>query len=150
MYEIARKHCGEKGEWQITLKKLYEKSGALSEIKHFRAAVRGLVENDHLPEYRITFDNESDKVSFHYREAVEKPQTKDNDTQGNLFSGSPLSDSIPPDLLEDVKKVVGVRLDYHLLWYEFIGWRGSKTAKNPRGAFIGFCQKKVAKEMKMR
>ena len=148
VYEIARKHCGEKSQWSISLKKLYEKSGALSASKHFRSAVRSLVENDHLPEYRISFDAETDIVTFTYRAATIVDST-DKEEQGDLFGGSSLQDSIQPDLLEDVKQVVGVGLDYHQLWHEFRQWKGSKNAKNPRGAFIGFCQKKAASAMRI-
>lgn len=144
VYEIARKHCGSQAVWKITLEKLYAKSGALSEIKHFRAALRKLSEHNHLPDYTVSHSKESDLVTFYNRNT----ETLDhgNDTQENLFSDSSVSNTIPPDLLDDVRNVVGIGPDYYGLWEEWNAWKGSKNANDRRGAFIGFCQKKTSKK----
>ena len=64
IYEVARKHCGEQTQWSVGLKLLLYKSGSQSDLKKFRLMIRNLVDNDHLPDYRVTFDTETDKVTF--------------------------------------------------------------------------------------
>ena len=144
IYEIARKHCERKKKWEISIKKLHMKSGSVARLNHFRNTIKKLSQSNHLPEYLVKFDSEKDLVTFHYRGATAVIEEE----QGDLFGGSSLPESIPPDLLEDVKQVVGVSLDYYQMWDEFRQWKGSKKANNPRGAFIGFCQKKAVKGMK--
>ena len=54
----------EQTQWSVGLKLLLYKSGSQSDLKKFRLMIRNLVENDHLPDYRVTFDTETDKVTF--------------------------------------------------------------------------------------
>lgn len=56
IYEIARKHCGEQDEWRISIALLQKKTGASSHGRAFKAMVRDLVENDHLPDYSVSID----------------------------------------------------------------------------------------------
>ena len=146
LYEIARKKCGYQSEYKTGLKKLHIRTGSTARLSHFRDTIKRFIEAQEkegaiLPDYLLSFDSKTDKVIFHYRGATAVIEEE----QGDLFASSSLPESIPPDLLEDVKKVVGDGLDYYQLWYEFRNWKGSRTAKNPRGAFIGFCGKKAAK-----
>lgn len=145
-YEIARKHCGRKREWAISLEKLHKKTGSRSALKKTRFNVRELVKSNHLPEYLVSFNAEKDMVRFRYRGKV-KASTEE---QTDLFGDTPpkIPAQIPPDLLDDVRKVVGVGADYYQLWDEWKNWKGSKNAQDMRGAFIGFCQTKVAKMMR--
>ena len=94
----------------------------------------------------MSFNAEKDIVNFRYRGKVRA----DKEEQDELFRDTPprIPTQIPPDLLDDVRKVVGVGADYYQLWDEWRNWKGSKNAKDIRGAFIGFCQTKVAKMMK--
>jgi plasmid replication initiation protein len=68
VYEIARKHCGQQDEWKIGLEALYKKTGCQSPLKRFRQMFRILVSYNHLPEYSLIFDGETDMVSFSNRE----------------------------------------------------------------------------------
>ena len=52
LYELARKHCGEQDEWKISLE-LHKKTGASSHAREFKSMIRELVEQDHLPDYRV-------------------------------------------------------------------------------------------------
>jgi plasmid replication initiation protein len=58
IYELARKHCGEQDEWKISLELLQKKSGASSHYREFKSMIRELVENDHLPDYRVALEDE--------------------------------------------------------------------------------------------
>ena len=57
MYELARKHCGQKSMWKISLGRLQEKCGSASTSKEFRRLISKIVEQDeayaHMPLYRI-------------------------------------------------------------------------------------------------
>jgi plasmid replication initiation protein len=67
VYEIARKHCGQQDEWRISLPTLLKKTGSQSPLKRFRQMIRHLVVHDHLPDYSVSFDPETDLVTFRNR-----------------------------------------------------------------------------------
>src|SRR6204780_2305118 len=56
VYELARKHCGRQTTWQISIETLLKKSGSQSSIKRFRQHVKEIAQHDHLPDYRLAFD----------------------------------------------------------------------------------------------
>lgn len=64
VYEIARKHCGQQDSWKISLALLLKKVGSQSPEKRFRQMIRHLAAHDHLPDYQVNFDDESDMVIF--------------------------------------------------------------------------------------
>lgn len=66
LYEIARKHCGQSEEWKISLIKLKEKTGSTSSLKKFRYFIREIENNDHLPDYSISFADD-EMVVFRLR-----------------------------------------------------------------------------------
>ena len=69
LYEIARKHCGHQASWSIGLELLREKTGSKSTTNEFRRAVRAVVADDSLPEYRIALAHD-DKVTFFTRKTA--------------------------------------------------------------------------------
>lgn len=142
IYEIARKHCGRSVAWDISLEKLLLKTGSTARLKHFRDTIKKLAASNHLPEYLVSYNIDKDIVTFRYRG---KARTG-TEEQGEFFdTASTIPAQIPPDLLDDVRRVVGLELDYYDLWDQFISWSGSKKANNVRGGFIGFCKTKAAK-----
>lgn len=54
MYELARKHCGHQAQWQISLALLHEKSGSRGSIYEFHEALKGIAQEDSLPQYRVS------------------------------------------------------------------------------------------------
>src|SRR5690606_31249502 len=76
MYELARKHCGKKSEWRISLPILQKKCGSASTEKEFRRLVSKIVEEDqrhqHMPDYSVTLDD-GDMVIFRSRGSVPLP-----------------------------------------------------------------------------
>lgn len=74
LYELARKHCGHQAMWHIGLDLLREKCGSKMELKAFRRAIRGMVQDDMLPDYRMSLDAAKDQVLFY---------TKDTDKLSN-------------------------------------------------------------------
>ncbi len=68
LYELARKHCGLQAKFTIGLETLLKKSGATSTLREFRRQVREIVAGNALPDYTITFDEETDKVTLWTRD----------------------------------------------------------------------------------
>ena len=66
LYEIARKHCGNKGKWHIGLDKLQLKTGSNAPIKKFRHNLREIIEKDQTPFYRFEL-NDKDLVTVRPR-----------------------------------------------------------------------------------
>ena len=67
IYELARKHCGHQSSWEIHLKKLYEKTGSTSPFRNFKVAIKSLAESNELPDYRVSYNDNEEKVSFYSR-----------------------------------------------------------------------------------
>ena len=65
LYELARKHCGHQAMWAIGLDLLREKCGSKGELKEFRRAVREIIQDDTLPDYRMSLDGDKDQVLFY-------------------------------------------------------------------------------------
>src|SRR5271168_3981490 len=69
VYELGRKHCGRQSTWTISVETLLKKSGSQSVITRFRQMVKHIAQHDHLPDYRVTFDEKTDNVTFFNRES---------------------------------------------------------------------------------
>ena len=132
MYEIARKHCGKKTEWRISLELLQKKCGSASTEKEFRRLVSKIVEEDqrfqHMPDYSVDLES-GDMVVFRNRGSIPSPE----DTKVALVG--PLSTETYNDA-----RIVAPGWDvYHLEreWREWI----TEPPRDPDAAFIGFCRK---------
>ena len=66
LYELARKHCGNQPRWAIGLNLLYTKSGSTAELKKFRQHIKIIVVDNRLPDYRLSYDSDADRVTFEY------------------------------------------------------------------------------------
>lgn len=62
LYELARKYCGSQPGWKIGMKKLHEKSGSESRLTEFRRMVKKSIEENLIPDYRISYIRQSDMV----------------------------------------------------------------------------------------
>lgn len=132
IYEIARKHCGLQEEWPITLELLHKKTGSKSSLKEFRRAVRHLAKHDHLPDYRVIFDDDADKIIFVNRDTM-KPEKL---TPLPLFVGH-----LDPEVFSEVRKVA-LGWDPYALegnWREWLAQK-SISPKNPEKHFVSFCK----------
>lgn len=56
VYELARKHCGRQSEWRISVALLHKKAGSTAPLRVFRAALRRMIAEDHLPDYSLSED----------------------------------------------------------------------------------------------
>jgi hypothetical protein len=134
VYELARKHCGRQSSWQISLELLFKKSGSQGNVRRFRQLVRHIVKHDHLPDYRLTFDEESDQVTFHNRETWWRNTP--------LPAGSETLPLLPTEAYEEAR-AAAPGYDIHMLESEWRQWwasSGKPVLNNPAAAFVGFCR----------
>jgi len=134
IYELARKHCGRQASWQISLEMLLKKSGSQSPIKRFRQMVKHIAHHDHLPDYRVTFDEDADKATFYNRESWW-------DNRPLPSNGETLS-ALPTQAYEDAR-TAAPGYDIHRLEKEWRDWwinSGKPKLDNPAAAFVGFCR----------
>jgi plasmid replication initiation protein len=134
VYELARKHCGRQTTWQISLETLLKKSGSQSSVKRFRQHVKEIAAHDHLPDYRLVFDEAADMVIFFNRDGkwVERPLPSDGETLPPL----------PTEAYEDGRDAAP-GYDIHGLeseWREWWASSGKPKLDNPAAAFVGFCR----------
>jgi hypothetical protein len=134
VYELARKHCGRQSTWTISVETLLKKSGSQSIIARFRQMVKHIAEHDHLPDYRVSFDEESDNVTFFNRDNkwVERPLPSDDDVLPPL-----------PDEAYEEGRNAAPGYDIHALendWRDFWESSGRPKIDNPAAAFVGFCR----------
>ena len=137
LYEIARKHCGSQYQWSANLDTLHIKTGSRDVLAKFRAAVKLLEKEDHLPEYRVTYNRDLDNVTFTNR------SLEDNKAKQEAFDLP--KGEIPPSLVEEVR-VINAKLDVYSLWAEWQEWNqgNGNQLKDWRLAFLGFCRKRVS------
>lgn len=134
IYELARKHCGRQSSWPISLELLLKKSGSQSPMKRFREMVKHIARHDHLPDYRLTFDEERDMVVFFNRDGkwVERP----------LPSGDEALAALPEEAYEE-GRAAAPGYDIYALEGEWRQWwveSGKPVLHNPAAAFVGFCR----------
>ena len=72
IYELARKHCGRQSEWRVSIDTLCKKSGSASPRRVFRAMIREMIAQDHLPEYHLT-EVPGDLLCVSRRDVVVEP-----------------------------------------------------------------------------
>lgn len=130
VYEIARKHCGQKDEWRIGLELLLKKTGSHSPLKRFRQMVRNLAVHDHLPDYSVEFDPDRDMVTFLSRQSLREPPPP-----------APAIDGVRLDAeTYAVARTVAPGWDVYVLEEEWREWM-TEPPRDPDKAFIGFCRK---------
>lgn len=134
MYELARKHCGKKEEWRISLDVMQKKCGSASTQKEFRRLVTNIVEEDqlhaHIPDYSVTL--EGDMVTFRNRGTIPKSKLLE-DTRTVSVGG------LNPETYHDAR-TVAPGWDVYYIEREWRDWI-TETPRDADAAFIGFCRK---------
>ena len=145
MYELARKHCGRKDEWRVSLATLQKQCGSGSTAREFKRLVQTIVREDeahsHMPDYAVRLEAD-DMVVFANRKSM----------PGQLAAPS-ASAAVPPldpETYHDAR-TVAPGWDVHFLeqrWREWVAKivdEGMEPPRNADAAFIGFCKKWSAK-----
>ncbi|RPG36085.1 MAG: RepB family plasmid replication initiator protein [Muricauda sp. TMED12] len=135
VYELARKHCGIKKEWKISLAKLQAKCGSCSTEKEFRRLIMNIVRQDaefaHMPDYAVSMEN--DMVTFVNRRSDEPKKLPP------ALSAITLNAEVYHDARD-----VAPGWDIYFLEREWRSWMAemdSDLPRNPSKAFVGFCRK---------
>lgn len=130
VYEIARKHCGQQDEWKIGLANLLKKTGSQSPLKRFRQMLRDLADYDHLPDYSVSFDAETDMVTFYNR-----------GTMLITSAASVWEGTLDPEAYHDAR-TAAPGWDVYLLEREWRSWLGENEIepKHPARHYIKFCK----------
>lgn len=135
IYEIARKHCGAKAEWRITLATLQRKCGSASTSREFKRLIGTIAEqdaqHDHMPDYSVRL--EDDVVVFTNRRQPE-PVIEALTTAMVRLS---------PDAYSQAREAAP-GWDVYALEQEWRDWMadgGLDAPANPDKAFLGFCRK---------
>jgi plasmid replication initiation protein len=133
VYEIARKMCGARAEFEIGLEKLLKRTGSRMELKRFRHTMKDIATHDHLPDYSVAFDEERDVVIFRGRGTI-------------IALGEKGAQPIPPLKSETygVARAAAPGWDIHALEQEWRAWV-TESPQNPDAAFVGFCKTRFAK-----
>jgi plasmid replication initiation protein len=131
VYEIARKHCGKQDSWKISLEMLKLKCGSHAPVKGFRHDIRQLAKGDHLPDYRVSLDDE-DFVTFVNRGAAQPAPSL------------PATDfpRLDAETYHDARTVAPGYDVYHLEreWQRWWCVSGKPALHDPDKAFISFCK----------
>ena len=132
MYELARKHCGRKDEWRVSLAVIQKKCGSASTAKEFKRLVQKIVQEDathnHMPDYAVRLEAE-DMVVFRNRKSAPALQA----------APSSLVRPLDPETYHDAR-TLAPGWDVHYLegqWREWI----TEPPRDADAAFLGFCKK---------
>lgn len=129
IYEIARKHCGQQERWKISLDLLLKKTGSQSPVKRFRQMVRELAQTDHLPDYRVSFDAETDMVIFQNRGTMSPALSP------------PWQGTLDAEVFHDAR-LAAPGWDVRHIEQEWRNWlsREEIEPRNPERHFLKFCK----------
>lgn len=137
LYELARKHCGRKAEWRVSLAVLQRKCGSASTPREFRRLVANIARQDaahhHIPDYAIRL--EDTHVVFLNREM-------------DVLLDAPAGGDAAPIHLRpetyDAARRAAPGWDIYQLELEWRNWMsdgGLDAPKDADRAFLGFCRK---------
>ena len=136
MYELARKHCGRKDEWRISLPVLQKKCGSGSTAREFKRLIQNIVQedkrHDHMPDYAVRLED-GDMVVFRNRGSMSTQHT------ASICVVPPLDHETYHDA-----RVVAPGWDVYFLEQQWRDWI-TEPPRNTDAAFIGFCKKWYAK-----
>lgn len=126
IYELARKHCGRQKSWKVSVAVLHKKAGSAAPVRVFRAAVRKMIAQDHLPDYALE-EVEGDMLQVTRRDEVVEA----------------MGPSLPPLLPETLQAARSLRpgADVYALEADWRAWwaaSGRAQVRNPDKAFLGF------------
>jgi plasmid replication initiation protein len=124
VYELARKHCGRQPGWRVSVTTLHKKAGSAAPVRVFRAALRRMIVDDHLPDYEMR-EEPGDMIIFERRHQVVMPDTV-----------APLA-----PLTLDEARTLAPGADIYALEAEWRSWwaeTGRPRLSNPDAAFLGW------------
>lgn len=137
IYELARKHCGRQSNWKVSVATLHKKSGSAAPVRVFRAALRRMCADGHLPEYEMV-EVSGDMMQFERRSAVIEEEAA-------LIQGAPVLSS---GAYEEAR-VLAPGWDIYALEAEWRTWwaaSGRKRLSAPDRAFVGWLARRIKQD----
>lgn len=131
LYELARKHCGRQPEWRVSVETLLKKTGSASPRRVFRAMVRDIIKQGHLPDYDLT-EEPGDLIVVRPQVVVEP-----------VGQGGPQLSIATLDAARDLMPgwdVYALEAEWRAMWHT----SGSPRLRNPDKAFLGWIKKRPA------
>ena len=133
IYELARKHCGDKPSFKIGLDKLHQKIGTTAPIRKLRAQIREIEKTNHLPDYAVSISE--DLVMFTHR-----------DLQPAIHADSSGFPFLKPATYEKAQ-AAAPGWDVYFLEQQWRDWMAKKDPpKRPNAAFVAFCRKRFQRQ----
>ena len=130
LYELARKHCGRQPEWRVSLEVLQKKAGSSSPRRVFRAMLRDVIADGHIPDYTLVLD--AGDLLWVTPQTVVEPA---------LSGLGPLTEATL-----DQARARARSWDIHALEAEWRGvWQrsGRPSLRSPDKAFLGWLEKRL-------
>ena len=130
VYELARKHCGRQPDWRVSVGVLHKKAGSSAPVRVFRAALRKMIEEAQLPDYRME-EEPGDMIRFARIGVIEEETA--------LPVAASLA-SFDPDVLE-AARALAPGADVYALeaeWRAFWVASGRPRLTAPERAFLGW------------
>lgn len=78
LYELGRRHCGHQPKFTMSLVNTREKCGSTATLKEFRRQVKSIVEDNNLPGYIISYDQDTGMVTWRNRNPAKAAQKSIN------------------------------------------------------------------------
>lgn len=137
LYELARKHCGKKAEWRVTLPVLQRKCGSASTSREFRRLISNIAKQDaahhHIPDYAIRLEEQMVIFRNRQNQALIEPE----------ISAEYLEIRLHPESYESARQLAP-GWDVYQLEAEWRAWMQEGGLDAPRDAdraYLGFCRK---------
>ena len=135
LYEIGKKHIGSKQIFEISLDKLYKKTGTMSPMNKFKFNIKSIAKANQLPEMSLAYSEDRNVLIFQWKEirALESPQHQDSASFPSLPKGAHAA-VIKKFPNADTKRLEAAYREW---------WESSDKAlpENLIGAFYGYCKK---------
>ena len=142
IYQLVRKHCGDKTSWEIGLPKLYAKSGSLTRVSQFRHQMKDFAarweenrvreETDFLG-YEVAFDAGRDMLTARRRADESLAATE----VALALPSEPSFDQIAS------ARELAPGYDAYQIFQDWLVWavRQDRPVKDPEAAFRGFVRR---------
>lgn len=128
VYELARKHCGRQPEWRISVATLHKKAGSVAPLRVFRASLRRMIAENHLPDYALA-EGEGDLLVVTRRR----------------LRAAPAAPRLSPEALDAARALVP-GADAYALEAEWRSWwedTGRPRLGNADAAFLGWVRRRA-------
>ncbi|MDU8912137.1 replication initiator protein A [Aestuariicoccus sp. MJ-SS9] len=125
IYELARKHCGRQAGWMVSVGVLHKKAGSTAPVRVFRAALRRMIADGHLPDYHMR-EEDGDRIAF--------------ERQGRVVDPGPEAPRVSEAALE-AARALAPGADVHGLeaqWRDWWAETGRARLSNADAAFLGW------------